>query len=228
VTNLFHYLTGYAPEQEYLRLIVAPRDMRRRWSELIQAEIEHQEESGTGRIVAKMNGLDDVDLIQDLYRASAAGVQVDLVVRGICRLRPGLPEWSENIRVVSILGRFLEHDRIFHFHNNGDPRIFISSADWRRRNLEGRVEAALDVDDPHLKARLAHILELALEDNRLAWELRGDGSYRLRHPAPGDETRSFQETLMKEARERRLEDDLPWDIDPGARVVRHRPRRRVR
>lgn len=228
VVNLFHYLTGYAPEQEYHRLIVAPRDMRRKWEEVIENEVEHQRASEDGRIIAKMNGLDDTAMIGHLYRASEAGVQVDLVVRGICRLRPGLPRWSENIRVRSIIGRFLEHDRIFCFHNGGEPRIFVGSADWRRRNLEGRVEAALEVDDPRIQARLRHILDLALADNRRAWELQPDGSWRLLRPAAGEETRDFHEILMREARERRLEDDLPWDIDPGSRVMRRRPRSRSR
>ncbi len=224
VVNLFHYLTGYAPEQEYRRLIVAPRDMRRQWEELIDAEIEHQRERGTGCIIAKMNGLDDVGMIEHLYRASDAGVPVDLVVRGICRIRPGLSRWSENIRVVSIVGRFLEHDRIFYFHNDGAPRLFIGSADWRRRNLEGRVEAALEVDDPAIKERLRHILDLALVDDRLAWDLAADGSWTQRRPTPGEDAHNFHEILMKEARERRLEEDRPWEIEPGTPVVRRHPR----
>src|SRR5690606_21612110 len=131
--------TGYAPEQHYGSLVVAPRDMKDRFLELIRREVAHQERAGTGRIIAKMNALDDQDVIEELYRASQAGVRIDLIVRGHCRLRPGVPGYSEHIRVVSVIGRFLEHSRIFHFHDDGAPVTYIGSADWQRRNLEDRV-----------------------------------------------------------------------------------------
>jgi polyphosphate kinase len=124
VVNLFHFLTGYAPGQRYRRAMVAPEQMRTRFEALIDAEIEHQRQTGDGRIIAKMNGLDDVRMVRRLYQASQAGVQIDLIIRGHCTLRPGLPGFSDNIRVISILGRFLEHDRIFYFHNNGKPRTY--------------------------------------------------------------------------------------------------------
>ncbi len=120
IVNLFHSLTGYSPDQRYRQAIVAPQAMRSTFVRLIQQEIDYQQRHGNGRIIAKMNALDDVRIIQELYQASQAGVQIDLIVRGHCRLRPGLPGFSDNIRVISILGRFLEHDRIFYFHNNGD------------------------------------------------------------------------------------------------------------
>ncbi len=202
LVRLFHYLTGHAPEQEYRSLLVAPRDMRRRFVEMVEREIEVQRGGGRGRIIAKMNALDDPRMIRTLYRASQEGVRIDLVLRGHSRLRPGIPGLSENIRIVSIIGRFLEHDRIFCFMNGGRPEVFIGSADWRRRNLMDRVEAIVPVNDPALKARLLQILDTALADNRLGWDLDGEGRYRLRMPGPGEEVRAFHDQLM-EAAERR-------------------------
>ncbi|MEQ9569858.1 MAG: hypothetical protein RLN75_06680, partial [Longimicrobiales bacterium] len=138
-----------------------------------------------------------------LYRASQAGVEVDLIVRGHTRLRPGVAGISDNIRVVSIIGRFLEHDRIFFFRNGGDPDVLLGSADWRRRNLEERVEAVVRITDPALKERLHRILTLALDDNRLAWDLQPDGHYTLRMPREGEPVRDFHRALMRDALERR-------------------------
>jgi polyphosphate kinase len=203
LVGLFHYLTGHAPEQHYRSLIVAPRDMRTVFEELVEREIEHQRRSGRGRIILKMNALDDVGMIKSLYRASREGVQVDLIVRGHTRLRPGIAGVSENIRIVSIIGRFLEHDRIFFFRNGGDHDLLIGSADWRRRNLEERVEAVVHVREPELRSRLRRILVLALEDNRVAWDLHADGRYTQRTPPAGRPVRDFHRTLMDDARERR-------------------------
>lgn len=126
-------------------------------------------------------------------------MSIDLVVRGACRLRPGLKGYSETIRVISILSRFLEHDRIYYFHNNGTPEVFIGSADWRRRNLSDRVEAVVPVEDPALRQRLVSILEAALSDNRSAWDLQPDGRYVQRRPTSGEDVRSLQEMLMTQA-----------------------------
>jgi len=145
-----------------------------------------------------------VGMIQSLYRASMAGVSTDLVVRGHCRLRPGLPGVSDNIRVTSIIGRFLEHDRIFYFGNDGDPEILIGSADWRRRNLVERVETVVRVQDAGLKSRIRGILQMALSDNRLAWDLYPGGTYRLRIPQAGEPVRSYHDMLMAEADTRRV------------------------
>ena len=202
LVNLFHYLTGYAPDQPYREVLVAPRDMRKEFYALIQKEMANQEEHGSGRIIAKMNALDDVGIIRQLYRASKAGVRIDLIVRGHSRLRPQLPGYSENIRVMSILGRFLEHDRIFYFHNNGVPAVFIGSADWRNRNLTERVELVVPIKEEHLKNKLIQILESALSDNQLGWDLDADGRYQLRLPSDGDSKRNFHEQLMKQARKR--------------------------
>ncbi|WP_258096676.1 polyphosphate kinase 1 [Salinibacter sp. 10B] len=200
LTNLFHYLTGYAPEQTYDRLLVAPHDMRDSFLRLIRQEIEHEENGNDGRIIAKMNELGDRRLISALYEAAQAGVDIDLIVRGICRLRPGLEDLSESIRVVSIVGRFLEHDRVFWFDNAGDPQVYIGSGDWQRSRLDDRVEAAVPVQDPtHLK-RLRRALRYAMED-ATAWELRPDGRYVQRTP-DAEGTPGLQDALMQEARKR--------------------------
>jgi polyphosphate kinase len=209
VVNLFHYLTGYAPDQHYEKALVAPRDMRKAFNDLIRQEIDHQKAFGNGRIIAKMNALDDLGMIRRLYVASQAGVQIDLIIRGHSLLRPGLPGFSDNVRIISILGRFLEHDRIFYFHNNGQPKVYIGSADWRGRNLMERVELITPVEDPELRQRCIQILDDAMRDNRLAWELDVEGHYRLRRP-PGDgEELNFHEMLMKQARKRAKQDKSP-------------------
>lgn len=202
VVNLFHHLTGYAPKQPYEKVLVAPRDMRHKFEMLIAQEIKHQQKHGNGRIIAKMNAIDDVQFISQLYEASQVGVQIDLIIRGHSRLRPGVPGYSDNIRVISILGRFLEHDRIFYFHNNGTPQTFIGSADWRGRNLNDRVELITPVEEPELQAQLIQILQLALKDNYLAWDMHTDGHYTLRRPAAGEKTYNFHTTLMKQAKKR--------------------------
>jgi polyphosphate kinase len=212
LVNFFHFLTGYAPDQHYERLLVAPRDMRRVMEERIRREVQAQREGRPARIVAKMNALDDAEIIQELYRASQEGVTVDLIVRGHSRLRPGLPGYSENIRVVSILGRFLEHDRIYLFHNGGDPEIFIGSADWRGRNLSERVETMVPVLDPALRSRVVDVLHYALNDNRLAWELNADGQYVQRRPAPGEPEVNYQELLMRDAVARARATNRPWEL----------------
>jgi polyphosphate kinase len=212
VTNLFHYLTGYAPEQHYRELIVAPREMRQAFEHLIQDEVRNQREHGNGRIIAKMNGLDDVRQIRQLYRASQEGVEIDLIVRGHSRLRPGLPGFSENIRVMSIIGRFLEHSRIYYFHNNGTPKLYIGSADWRRRNLDDRVEAIVPIHDATARARLLRSLQFALDDQRLAWDLHPDGHYVPRTPSTEEEAIGLHDLLMRRAQQRINDADRPWDI----------------
>lgn len=204
VMNLFHYLTGYAPEQSYNELLVAPHTMRRRFETLIDQEIAHQREHGTGRIMAKMNALNDADMISKLYEASKAGVSIDLIVRGHCRLRPGLENISENIRVLSLLDRFLEHTRIYYFGNNGSPRVFMGSADWMTRNLNRRVEAIVEIHDDALRERTTRILDYACQDQYAAWQLHADGRYVQRTPPP-DTSRSasaLQWRLMHDATQR--------------------------
>jgi polyphosphate kinase len=202
VAQLFNMLTGCVHHPQFSKLLVAPITMRRRFLAMIEREIEHQQAGRGGRIIAKMNALDDRQIIDALYAASAAGVEIDLIVRGICRLRPGLPERSETIRVISIVGRFLEHARIFCFANGGAPEHYIGSADWMARNLDARVEAAVPIENPRLQEEVQTILDLQLADNVKAWEMQPDGSYVQRRPGPGEEPRSSQDLLMQRALER--------------------------
>ena len=195
-------LTGCVYQPRFRKLLVAPTTMRPRFLEMIAREMEHQQAGGGGRIIAKMNALDDRQIIDALYEASAAGVEIDLIVRGICRLRPGLPGRSETIRVISIVGRFLEHARIFHFANAGAPEYYIGSADWMSRNLDARVEAAVPIEAPRLQEEIQAILDLQLADNVKAWDMRPDGSYVQRRPAADEEPRSSQDLLMQRALER--------------------------
>jgi polyphosphate kinase len=202
VAQLFNMLTGYVHRPHFKKLLVAPINMRQRFLELIRREVEHSRDGRGGHIIAKMNSLEDREIVEALYEASAAGVEMDLVVRGICRLRPGLPGQSETIRVISIIGRFLEHARIFCFANAGKPEYFIGSADWMSRNLDYRVEAIAPVEDPRLQEELKAILDVQLADNVKAWDLRADGTYHQRRPAEGEPARSSQEILMQRALDR--------------------------
>ena len=204
--NLFHYLTGFAPDQRYEELIVAPRDLRAALIERIERESGHAAAGRKGRMVMKMNGLDDPRLIRALYSASQAGVEIDLIVRGQCRLRPGVAGFSETVRVRSIVGQFLEHDRIFWWDNAGDPEVWIGSADWRRRNLDDRVEVMLPVRDERVKERLGEALHFALRDNQRAWELNSSGEYCLVSPA-GEAAVDYQASMLRMVQSRRREVD---------------------
>ncbi len=175
-TDLFHMLTGAAGVPEFRRLLVAPHTMRKRFLEMIEREAEHARAGREARITAKMNGLADRETIAALYEANGAGVRIDLIVRSLCALRPGVPGLSENIRVVSVLGRYLEHARIFRFANGGSPEHYVGSADWRTRNLSARVEVVAPVRDPVHRARLDRVLDGQLADPG-AWELGPDGTY---------------------------------------------------
>ncbi|MEL6764339.1 MAG: RNA degradosome polyphosphate kinase, partial [Cyanobacteria bacterium J06607_6] len=150
-------------------------------------------------IIAKMNSLVDAEMIQALYRASQAGVQIDLIIRGICCLRPGVPGVSDNIRVLSIIGRFLEHARIFYFTNDGAEEIYMGSADWMPRNLDRRVEAITPVEEPTAVQELKDIIDIMLTDNRHAWELDADGVFTQRTPGADGDSRSTHDLLMARA-----------------------------
>jgi polyphosphate kinase len=197
VTDLFNSLTGYSRQRLYRKLLVAPSNMRPRLLDLIDREAEHARAGRTARIVAKMNALVDPDTIEALYRASRAGVEIQLVVRGICCLRPGVPGVSDNISVISIVGRFLEHSRLFYFANGGAEEFYIGSADWMQRNFDRRVEAVAPVEDATLHDRLRSLLRTCLEDNRQAWELAADGSWTQR--TPNGVVHSTQEILLRES-----------------------------
>lgn len=196
LTDLFNFLTGYSQQKSYRKLLVAPLTMRDRIIEMIEREAQHCQNHGSGRIVAKMNSLVDVEVIKALYRASQAGVKIDLIIRGICCLRPGIEGVSENIKVISIVGRFLEHSRIFYFQNNGAEEIYIGSADWMTRNLTRRVEAVTPVEDPHLMKQLQEILGIMLADNCQSWELQSDGSYIRKKAKEGEKELNTHEALM--------------------------------
>ena len=181
LTHLFNYLTGYGRNLRYEKLLTAPHTLRPRMTELIFNEINAERDNpGSGCIRVKVNSLVDPDMTEALYAASQAGVQIDLIVRGICCLRPGVPGLSDNIRVRSIVGRYLEHSRIFEFANGNGPgevAYYIGSADWMPRNLDRRVEAVVEVDDRSLQARLREIIEVNLADDVLAWSLGPDGEW---------------------------------------------------
>ena len=196
LTDLFNYLTGYSQQKSYRKLLISPVNSRDKFVQLIQREISHAESGKSSRIVAKMNALIDAKMIANLYLASQAGVKIDLIVRGMCCLLPGIPDVSENIKVVSVIGRFLEHSRIFYFQNGGEEEIYIGSADWMTRNLDRRVEAITPVEDEEIAKELQEILGILLADNRQAWDLQSDGSYIQRHPNDDTIEQMAQKVLM--------------------------------
>ncbi len=197
LTDLFNFLTGYSRQKAYRKLLVAPLTLRERMEGLIQREVEQVQGGKPGKIIAKMNSLVDGKMIKRLYEASRAGVEINLIIRGICCLRPGIPSLSENIRVISVIGRFLEHSRIFYFHNDGKPEYFMGSADWMTRNLDRRVEAITPIEAPKLVEELQDILDIMLADNRQAWDMDSEGVFTQRRPAKGEEERGTHNTLME-------------------------------
>ena len=194
LSDLFNSLTGFSRQRVYRKLLIAPGNMRDRFLELIANETAVARDGRPARIIAKMNALVDQGIIEALYEASQAGVEIDLIVRSICCLKPGVPGFSDRIRVISIVGRFLEHSRVFYFANGGEGGYFIGSADWMPRNLDRRVEAVTPVEDRALHPRLHAVLETCLADNRQAWELRSDGTYVQR--TPGEEAERATHRLL--------------------------------
>jgi polyphosphate kinase len=176
LTQLFNFLTGYTRPQRFHHLLLAPTELRESFVSYIRREADHARAGKPARIIAKVNSLIDPALIEELYLASQAGVQIDLIVRGMCSLRPGLPGVSDQIRVISIIDRYLEHARIFCFHNSGDCTYLLSSADWMPRNLDRRVEIAFPINDPELQAKLKGILEIQLGDTAKSWWIHPDGT----------------------------------------------------
>jgi len=187
VSDLFNFLTGFSHQRSYRRLLVAPAELRNSVLGLIRREAEHARAGRPARIVAKMNAIADFETVRELYAASQAGVEIDLIVRGICCLRPGVPGVSDRIRVVGHIGRFLEHSRVWHFANGGSEEFYIGSADWMPRNFDRRVEAFTPVIDPALHERLRTLLATFLTDNRLAWDLDASGKYTQRQPGEDPE-----------------------------------------
>jgi len=200
LTDLFNHLTGYSRQQSYRKLLVAPVVMRKRFIELIEREIQHQLSGHSSYMIMKMNSLVDPQIIDLLYKASQAGVKIDLIIRGICCIRPQVAGLSENIRAMSVIGRFLEHSRIFYFSNGGQEQIFIGSADWMPRNLDTRVEVITPIEAPNLLRELKQILDITLADNRQAWDLQPDGTYIQRHPQPDAPELTSQKQFMTQAR----------------------------
>lgn len=203
VADVFNALTGATPYTEHRRLLIAPASMRARFTELVRRESEHARAGRPAGIVAKMNQLQDAPMIRELYRASQAGVPINLMVRGLCCLRPGLPGLSETVRVSSVIGRFLEHSRIYRFENGGAPEFYIGSGDWMARNLNNRVETAVAVGDPVLQRELDAMLEVYERDNCSAWDCRPDGTYERRIPGEGEPSRAAQEVFIESVRKSR-------------------------
>jgi polyphosphate kinase len=230
VSALFNYLTGYCELPQWRKLIVAPSRLQSFMIEKIEQEVEIQKSGGEGRLMVKLNGILEPAVVQALYRASQAGVKIDIVCRGICALRPQVPGISDNIRVFSIVDRFLEHSRIFYFGNRGDPQVYIGSADWMDRNLSRRVEVVFPVEAPELKQRLIReILTISLGDNEKSRVLLPDGSYRRVSAADQPALRSqqrFLELALQNAARRASTTDGAVAATPAP--VPHTPRVRVR
>lgn len=221
-SGFFNVLTGYSDPPVWNKISVAPLGLRDRIVELIDQEIQFAREGKPARIIAKMNSLVDKDIIAQLYEASAAGVRIDLIVRGICVLRPGLPGVSANILVRSIVGRFLEHSRIFYFNGGGEEKCFLSSADWMPRNLNSRVELFFPVETEVHRKRILGVLELLLTDNQKAYEMREDGSYR-RRKLSGKPKIGAQDELLRQARDNAA-DATPatWQVVPLNKTLEQR------
>jgi polyphosphate kinase len=198
VAHVFNFLTGYARIEQYNKLMVAPVTLRKTMLEKIEREIHRQESNGDGHLIFKMNALVDPVCIDALYRASRAGVKVDLQVRGICCLVPGVPGTSENIKVTTIVGRFLEHARIYYFRNGGDEEVWLGSADLMPRNLDKRVEIVFPVQNSGLKkAIIRTILPVQLGDNIKTRTMNSDGTYNRTEPLPGENPVSAQSWLVE-------------------------------
>lgn len=205
-TELFNYLTtGYTPARNYQQLLVAPKSLKKALLTKIDREIEHQQQEREGHLRFKMNALEDSDIAKALYRAAQAGVRVDLLIRDSCRVRPSLPGLTETLQVVSIVGRFLEHTRLYYFRNGGQEEYYLGSADAMKRNLEHRVEVLIPVTAPKLQQELWQMLETQWHDQRCAWDMQPDGSYVQRQPKTGNEHSGSQELLIQSAKKRKKE-----------------------
>ncbi len=223
-TELFNYLTtGYTQERSYRKLLPSPKQLKQALLTKIHREIKLHSPENPGLIQFKMNALEDADITRALYEASHEGVQVDLIIRDTCRFRPGIPGLSESARVIGIVGRFLEHTRIYYFRNGGDQEYFIGSADAMKRNLESRVEVVTPVESDKLRAELRFILDTQLNDQRSAWEMQPDGSYVQRQPSGENDQMGSQQLLIQHAEKR---------AKKAAKLLRgkqkRRPRRNIR
>ena len=206
VAAVFNSLTGANPNLTYRRMLVAPQHMRSRFTELIRREAQHAAEGRPSGIYAKINQLQDPAMIRELYQAAQAGVPICLNVRGLCCLRPGVPGLSASIRVYGLVGRFLEHSRIYRFANGGEPEYYLGSADWMKRNLDGRVETVVPILDPSIQGEMDRIIEVYERDNGSVWDCAADGMYTLRRPAAGAGRSAAQEDFSGS-----VTDDHPAD-----------------
>src|SRR5258706_3635971 len=196
-TDVFNYITGYSTQSDYRKLLVAPVNLRKKIEALIEREVEHAKKGNPARLIFKINAIVDPEMIRVLYRASQAGVKMDLLVRGMCCLRPGIKDVSENIRVISIVGRYLEHSRIYYFQNNGKEEIYIGSADLMDRNLNRRVEVVFPVENPnHVHHLRENVLGAYLRDNVRARIMHTDGTYHRLNSKDGKDKLDVQEWLM--------------------------------
>jgi polyphosphate kinase len=200
VSAVFNELTSATSRATYSKLLVAPHTMRERFTELIRREAKHAAAGSPSGIRAKMNQLQDPEIIRELYAASQAGVPISLNVRGLCCLRPGIPGLSESIRVYSVLGRFLEHGRVYRFENAGSPEFYLGSADWMKRNLNRRVETITPVEDPDLKEQLEEFFNVYEADNHTAWDMLPDGRYERKSPGEDEQPRPSQEVFTEMVR----------------------------
>jgi polyphosphate kinase len=197
VTEVFNSLTGYSNKRSYNALLVAPTGLRQGFRALVEREVEHAKNGRPARIIIKNNAVADQGMIKTLYRASQSGVHIDMVVRGVCCLRPGIPGISDRITVRSVVGRFLEHSRIYYFDNGGTPEAYIGSADLMERNLDRRVEVLCPVNDPALRQHLRDsVLDALLSDTDRAWRLQTNGSYERSTPPPGASPLNSQRFLL--------------------------------
>lgn len=226
VADFFNYLSGYSERPDYTHIYVSPFDIRDSFIDLIDEEIESHRQHGNGHIVAKMNSLTDKKMILKLFEASRQGVQVDLIIRGICCLVPGIPGVSENITVRSVVGRFLEHTRIYYFHGNGQEKLYLSSADLMTRNLSKRVEIAFPILDGEIRAEIIDVLKLYLADNTKAWQLEGYDGYKKLRPKEGEEALSAQMKLMENAileyQESKQVEEKNWFAKLSEKLLRNR------
>lgn len=225
LTELFNYLTGYSPPPSYRKILAAPYTMKRSLIDKINREAQQHTQENPGLIQLKMNALEDVEITKALYKAAQAGVKIDLIVRDSCRLIPGIAGLSETVRVISIVGRFLEHARIYYFRNAGAEEYYIGSADLMQRNLDSRVEVLAPVEDPELRQELRLILDVQLSDQRTAWELLPDGQYRQRQSLNGEKATGCQETLIGVAEKRLAAAASHREKKMRARLVQHFHRR---
>lgn len=238
VIELFHYLTGRSLKSNYQKLIVAPVNMLDRFLFLIEREIQNKKDGKPAHIIAKVNNLEEPSICRALYRASQAGVEIDLIVRGFCCLRPGVQGLSETIKVISVIGRFLEHARVFYFRNGQkDPLagdFLMGSADWMYRNLMGRVEAVTPIEDPVSKDKCWEVLQATLLDQRQVWDMKSDGSYVQRQPSTELQQVGLHQVFMKAARSKLPpgqilgEDEVMREALEASRENRHRTSRKSR